>query len=66
MTNRDHKPTKDRKHKDKVVFPIETLIEARTAGYSCRHIEANLEARAGFVPLIQAPSHADVMGKNSK
>ncbi len=66
MTDRDHETKRDRKRQREVVFPIETLLEARSAGFSCRHIEADFEARARYVPLIKAPSHISVMGKHSK
>ncbi len=63
MTGRKHAPMKDRRDIGKVEFPIEKLIKARAAGYSCVHTEAALEANSN---LIKEPSHSAVMGKDPK
>lgn len=49
-----------------VIFPIETLIEARLSSSCCLHTEAKLGADPNPITLIQQPSHAAVMGKDSK
>ena len=63
MANPTHPPAGSRKDIGKVVFPIETLIEARQSRHTCLHVEAVLQKKPARVDVIQSPSHIDVMGK---
>ncbi len=55
---------KNRKDIGEVVFPIEKLLSARDASFSCVHIEAVLESEHDTAGPIEDRSHAAVTGKS--
>ena len=65
MKDTKRAPMKSRKDIGEVVFPIEKLMAARDASFSCVHIEAVLESEHDAAGPIKDRSHAAVTGKSN-
>ena len=67
MTGRPRESKKDRLRDfsdiGEVVFPIEKLMAARTASFSCVDIEAVLESEHDATSPVKDRSHSAVTGK---
>ena len=65
MKDTKRAPMKGRKDVGEVVFPIEKLMAAREASFSCIHLEAALESGPDLAGPINDRSHMAVTGKES-